>query len=97
MTAHLSSRPMSDIKFVSWEEVFLKAVDETDSEKLAQLVPETEFAMFWRVLELYDCSQPSEEMSTMCVAAEALRVLRRRITIPRVLGSSEGNPAGVQF
>jgi hypothetical protein len=30
---------MSDIKLELWEEIFLKTVNETDPEKLAQLVP----------------------------------------------------------
>jgi hypothetical protein len=84
---------MSDIKLAYWEEIFLKTVDETGPEKLAQLVPEVELAMFKRELELYDCSPPPEELSTMCVAFEALRVLKRRITSPPVLESSEGNRA----
>jgi hypothetical protein len=84
---------MSDIKFVSWEEIFLKTVDETDPEKLAQLVSEVELAMFKRELELDDCSRPSEELSTMSIASEALRVLKRRITRPRVLEPSKGNGA----
>ncbi len=84
---------MSDIKLVLWKEIFMKTLNETDPEKLAQLVPKVELAMFKRELELYDCSAPSEELSTMCVAYEALRVLRRRIARPRVLGSSKGNPA----
>jgi hypothetical protein len=83
---------MSDIKLVLWEEIFLKTLNETDPEKLAQLVPKVELAMFKRELELRDNSQNSEELSTMCVAYEALRVVKRRITKPRVLGSSEGNP-----
>jgi hypothetical protein len=84
---------MSDIKLVLWEEIFLKTVKETNPEKLAQLVPRVELAMFKRELELCDCSQPSEELSTMCVAYEALRVVKRRIIKPRVLGPSKGNPA----
>jgi hypothetical protein len=81
-----------DIKFVSWEEIFLKMIVEPDPEKLAKLMPEVELAMFKRELELYDCSRPSEEWSTMCVAFEALRVVKRRVTKPRLLGSSPGNP-----
>jgi hypothetical protein len=84
---------MSDIKLVLWEEIYLKTLNETDPEKLAQLLPKVELAMFRRELELYDCSPPSEELSTMCVAYEALRVLRRRIARPRVLHPSKGNPA----
>jgi hypothetical protein len=84
---------MSDIKFVSWEEIFLKTMVESDPEKLARLVPEVELAMFKRELELRDSLQNSEELSTMCVAFEALRVLKRRITRPRVLESSKDGPA----
>jgi hypothetical protein len=76
---------MSDVKFVSWEEIFLKAVDETDPEKLAQLVPEAELAMSERILELHNSIQRSEELSTMSIASEALRVVKRRITKPRLL------------
>jgi hypothetical protein len=86
---------MSEIKLVLWEEIFLKTLNETDPEKLAQLVPKVELAMFKRELELYNCSPPREELSTLCVAYEALRVLRRRITRPRVLESSKRNPARV--
>jgi hypothetical protein len=86
---------MSDIKLAYWEKIFLKTVDETDPEKLAQLVPEVELAMFKRELELSDCSRPSEELSTMSIACEALRVVKRRITRPRVLESSKGN--GTRF
>ena len=84
---------MSDIKFVSWEEIVLKTLNETDPLKLVQLVPEAYLAMFKRELELQDCYPPSEELSTLCVAYEALRVLRRGIARPRVLESSKGNPA----
>jgi hypothetical protein len=86
---------MSDVRFVSWKEILLKTLDETDPEKLAQLVPEVELAMFKREVELYDCSQPGEELSTMSIACEALRVVKRRITRPRVLESSKGN--GTRF
>jgi hypothetical protein len=84
---------MSDIKFVSWEEIVLKTLDETDPEKLAQLVPEAELAMFKREVELYNCLQHNEELSTMSVASEALRVVKRRITTPVVLASSAGGGA----
>ncbi len=84
---------MSDIKLVLWEEIFLKTVNETDPEKLAQLVPKVELAMFKRELELLDCHPPGEELSTLCVAYEALRVLRRTIARPRVFESPKGNPA----
>jgi hypothetical protein len=84
---------MSDIKFVSWKEILLKTLDETDPEKLAQLVPEVELAMFKRQRELNNSPQHSEELSTMPIASEALRVVKRRITKPLVLASPKGNPA----
>jgi hypothetical protein len=84
---------MSDIKFVTWEEMVLNTLDETDPEKLARLVPEAELAIFKRQQELNNCPQDDEELSTMSVASEALRAVKRRITKPRVLESSKGNPA----
>jgi hypothetical protein len=84
---------MSDIKFVSWEEMVLKTLDETDPEKLAQFVREGELAMFKREVELYNRLQHNEELSTMSVASEALRVVKRRITTPVVLASSAGGGA----
>jgi hypothetical protein len=84
---------MSDIKFVSWEEIVLKTLDETDPGKLAQLVPEAYLSMFKRELEQCDSPQDDEELSTMSIASEALRVVKHRITIPRVLESSKGNGA----
>jgi hypothetical protein len=84
---------MTDLKFASWKEIFLKIMDETDPDKLARLVPPAESAISKRQQELCDNSQNSEERSTMCVASEALRVVKRRITKPLVLASSKGNPA----
>jgi len=73
---------MNDIKLVSWGEIFLKTMDETDPEKLARLVPEAESAIFKRRQELNNCPQHSEELSTMCVAFEALRVVKHEIFKP---------------
>jgi hypothetical protein len=84
---------LSDIKFVSWKEILLETLDETDPEKLAQLVPEAELAMFKRQLELCHSPQNSEELSTMSVASEALRVVKRRIMKPGVPASSAGKGA----
>jgi hypothetical protein len=84
---------MTDLKFVSWKEIFLKTMDETDPEKLSRLVPEAELAIFKRQQGLYNCPQHSEELSTMCVASEALRVVKHRIAKPLVLASSKGNGA----
>jgi hypothetical protein len=82
---------LSDLKFVSWKEILLKTLDETDPEKLARLVPEAELAMFKRRQELHDSPENSEELSTMSVASEALRVVKRRIMKRVVLGSSKGD------
>lgn len=84
---------MSDIKFVSWKEILLKTLDETDPEKLARLVPEADLAMFKRRQELSDSPQDSEELSTMSVASEALRVVKRRIVKAVILGPSKGDDA----
>jgi hypothetical protein len=84
---------MSDMQFGCWKEIFLQALDETDPERLARLVPAAELAIFKRQQELSDNPHNSEELSTMCVAFEALRVVKRRIRKPVVLPSSRGNPA----
>jgi len=84
---------VTDLKFVSWEEVFLKTMNETDPQKLAQLVPKAELAMFKRELELHNSPQQTEEMSTMSIAFEALRIVKRMITKQRVVGPPKGNPA----
>ncbi len=84
---------MSDLKFVSWKEILLKTLDETDPEKLARLVPQAELAMFKRQQELHDSPQHSEELSAMPVASEALRVVKRRIMKRAVLGPSKDEGA----
>ena len=68
---------MSDLKSVSWKEIFLKALDEPDRNKAAQLVHEADLAIYKRQRELGNSPRHGEELSTMCVAAEALRVTRR--------------------
>lgn len=82
---------MAELKFVSWKEILLTALDETDLEKLAQLVPEAELAIFKRQQELKNCPQDDEELSTMPIACEALRVVKRKIIKPIVPASSKGN------
>jgi hypothetical protein len=84
---------LSDLKFVSWKEILLKTLDETDPETLARLLPEAELAMFKRRQELPDSAQNSEELSAMPIASEALRVVKRRIIKREVLGPSRGNNA----
>jgi hypothetical protein len=82
---------LSDLKFVSWKEILLKTLDETDPEKLARLIPEAELAMFKRRQELSDSPQNGEELSSMSVASEALRVVKRRIMTRPVLGPSKSD------
>jgi predicted ATPase len=84
---------LSDLKFVSWKEILLKTLDETDPEKLARLLPEVELATFKRRQELDVSPWNSEERSTMSVASEALRVVKRRIMKPGVPASSAGKGA----
>ena len=83
---------MSDIEFLCWKEIFLKALEETDSEKLARLVPTAELAIFKRQQELCDNPPNSEELSALCVASEALRVVKRRITKPESLDPRKATP-----
>ena len=78
---------MTDLKFVSWKEIFLEAVDEPDPEKLARVLPEAESAIFERQQELYNCPQHGEELSAMGIASEALRVIKHRIMRPTVIGN----------
>jgi hypothetical protein len=93
MTGHIWLLPifrwaegsMSDIKLVSWKEIFLKTMDEKDPEELAQLVPAAELAIFQRQQQLYNFPEYSEELSTICVAFEALRVVKHESTKPRAL------------
>jgi hypothetical protein len=92
-TAGSAEVSMSDIKLASWEEILQKTLDETDPKKLAQFVPEAELAMFKRQQELNNRPLDDEELGAMSIAAEALRVVKRRITKPRVLGLSKGDPA----
>jgi hypothetical protein len=62
--------------FVHWKEIFTQAVNETNKEKLDRLVREAELAIGLRRAELEDSAEAHEELSTMAVAAEALRAIR---------------------
>jgi hypothetical protein len=84
---------LSDLKFVSWKEIVTKALDETDAERLARLVPEAELAMFKRRQELDASAWNSEELSTMAVASEALRVVKRRMMTAVVYGPARSGEA----
>jgi len=70
---------MSDLQFVSWKEVFLKALDEKDRNKAALLLHDADLAIFRRQQELDDSPLHREELSAIAVAIEALRVTRRAL------------------
>jgi hypothetical protein len=67
---------MSELKFVSWKEIFQKAIEETDRDKRAQLVQQADLAIFHRQQQLYNCDRYREELSAMNAATEALRVIK---------------------
>jgi hypothetical protein len=67
---------MSDLQFVSWKEVFLKAMEERDTNKAAELLHQADLAIFRREQELDDSPLHREELSAIAVAIEALRVSR---------------------
>ena len=67
---------MSDLKFVSWKEIFQKAVQESDREKQNLLVQQADLAIFHRQQKLFNCAQHREELSALNTATEALRVIK---------------------
>jgi hypothetical protein len=67
---------MSDLKFVSWKEIFQKAAEEGDREKQILLVQQADLAIFQRQQQLYNCVQHRDELSALNVATEALRVIK---------------------
>lgn len=70
---------MSDLHFVSWKEVFLKALGEKDRNKAAHLLHEADLAIFRRQQELHNSPLHREELRAIVVAIEALRVSRRAL------------------
>jgi hypothetical protein len=71
-----SEARMAELKFVSWKEIFQKAIEETDRDKRAQLVQQADLAIFHRQQQLYNCDRFREELSAMNAATEALRVMK---------------------
>jgi len=71
-----SEAPMSELKFVSWKEVFHKAIGETDHDQRAQLVQQADLAIFHRQQQLFSCDRHREELSALNAATEALRVIK---------------------
>jgi hypothetical protein len=70
---------MSDLQFASWKEVFLKAMDEKDRNRAAELLHQADQAIFHRQQELGNSSLHGEELSAIAVAIEALRVSRHAL------------------
>jgi hypothetical protein len=68
--------PMSELKFVSWKEIFQRAIEETDRDKRSQLVQQADFAVFQRQQQLFNCDRHREELSALNAATEALRVIK---------------------
>jgi len=71
-----SEAPISELKFVSWKEVFHKAIGETDHDQRAQLVQQADLAIFHRQQQLFSCDRHREELSALNAATEALRVIK---------------------
>ena len=67
---------MSGDSSLHWKKIFLQAIDESDREKLRQLVPKAEAAIFIRREELGNSVEAREELSTMAVAIAALCSIR---------------------
>jgi len=61
---------------VSWKELYLQALRESDKEKLAELIDATEDAMFLRLQELEDSSDSKEERNEIRAACEDLLAIR---------------------
>jgi len=59
---------MSELHFVSWKEVFLKALEENDRNKAAHLLHEADLAIFRRQQELHNSPLHREELSAIAVA-----------------------------
>jgi hypothetical protein len=55
-----------------WADIYVKTLCETDQEKLAQLVPQAETALFLRELEIPTSGDHSEEHYEIAVAKAAL-------------------------
>jgi hypothetical protein len=61
---------------LQWKEIFMRAMDEPDPEKLGRLVCEAEGAISLRREALGRSAQARKELSAMIVATAALRSIR---------------------
>ena len=68
---------MSDLRLVSWKEIFQKAVEESDREQQGFLVQQADLAIFQRQQKLYNCVQHREELNALNAATETLRLLKQ--------------------
>jgi hypothetical protein len=60
----------------SWKQPFLRALEESDQQKLGELIHASEHAIFLRQQELKNSSDDHEERSEMNVAELALRTIK---------------------
>jgi hypothetical protein len=67
---------MSDSASIDWKDIFIRAANESDQEKLRRPVRDAEVAIFLRREELANSADARDELSTMAVASEALRTIR---------------------
>lgn len=70
---------MSDLQPAGWKEVFVKAIEEKDRNKAAELLHQADVAIFRRQQELDNSSLHREELCAIAVAIEALRVSRHAL------------------
>jgi len=73
-----------------WTEISMRALAQSDPEKLHRLVREAEVAIFLRREELENSAGSHEELSTMAVVTEALWSIR----VHQLGGAPEGKAAG---
>jgi hypothetical protein len=68
---------MNDLeRATSWKQPFLQALEESDKQKLGELVYASEHAIFLRQQELKNSSDFHEERSEMSVAEVALLTIK---------------------
>ncbi|MGC1627172.1 MAG: hypothetical protein WA735_09940 [Candidatus Acidiferrales bacterium] len=67
---------MQDSYLMSWKELYLQALLESDAEKLTELVQATEQAIALRAQELSNSSDHHEEQSEMSIAKASLLAIK---------------------
>ena len=80
---------MQDSYLMSWKELYLQTLLESETEKLTELVQATELAMADRAQQLSSSSDHHEERSEMAVAkASLLSIKTHKLGWPGVLSDS---------